>query len=195
MHAKLFRVMGAQIRFLNRIVAAFLSIMVFSLPLAAGEAARLDHLFAQLQEADPRDARRIAKEIELEWSKSDSPAMDLLLKRGTDSFEAGDSQAAVEHFTALTDHAPEFAQGWHMRSLAYAELGLFGPALADIERALALQPRHYNAIASLGGILAEIDRPNMAIEAFERVLAIHPHHQDVSEALEHLQRASGSADL
>lgn len=195
MHAKLFRVMGAHILFLNRVVTAFLSVVAFSLPLAADESVRLDQLFAQLQEADPQEAGRIAREIELEWSKSGSPAMDLLLKRGTDAFEAGDSRAAVEHFTALTDHAPGFAQGWHMRSLAYAELGLFGPALADIERALALQPRHYNAIASLGGILAEIDRPDMAIEAFEQVLAIHPHHQDVSEALEHLQRVDGSADL
>ena len=121
--------------------------------------------------------------------------MNLLLKRGTDAFEAGDTQAAIEHFTALTDHAPDFAEGWHRRSLAYAEAEMFGPAVADIERTLALMPRHYDAIANLGGILMQIRNPEMAKEAFEQVLAIHPHHPEVTEAMEHIDSQISGADL
>lgn len=156
---------------------------------------RLDQLFEDLINADPSEAARLAKEIELEWTRSGSSAMDLLLKRGSDALDAGENDAAIGHLTALTDHAPEFAHGWHMRSLAFFQNGLYGPAIADIERALALQPRHFNAIASLGGILTEIGRPEMAKEAFEQVLAIHPHHQDVSEALEHVTGLIGGAEL
>ncbi len=181
--------------FLNSIVAALLATVTFSLPLAAEET-RLDGLFEQLSEADEKDeARRVAKEIELELTRSGSASADLLLKRGTDALEAGDVTSAIDHLTALTDHAPDFAEGWHMRAVAYSEAELFGPAMADIERALALEPRHYNAIASLGGVLAQIDRLDMAKEAFELVLAIHPHHQDVSEALEHIEREIGGSEL
>lgn len=195
MGAKFMCVMGMSYRFLNRTVASALAIGLFFAATALADDGRLNRLYDQLQEADPAEARRVAKEIELEWSKSGSPAMDLLLKRGTDALEAGDWQVAIEHFTALTDHAPDFAEGWYRRSLAYAAVDLFGPAVADLERALALRPRHYDAIATLGGILAKIDRPELAREAFQRVLAIYPHHADVTEALEHLESRSGGAEL
>ncbi len=182
-------------RYLNRTVAAFAAAMVISLPAAADDD-RLESLFDALEAAEtPAQARRVAKDIEHEFSKSGSPAMDLLLKRGQDALETGDSRAAIEHLSALTDHAPDFAQGWHMRSVAYAREGLFGPALADIERALALRPRHYDAIYGLGVILEEVSQPDLAHEAFSRVLAIHPHHEDATKALERLGPESGGREL
>ncbi len=181
---------------LNRIVAAILAIVMFSLPLgASADDARLTRLFAELIEADEADSHKIAGEIELEWSKSGSAAMDLLLKRGIDALEAGDSQAAIGHLTALTDHAPDFAEGWHMRAVAMAQAELYGPAAEDVERALMLEPRHYNAIASLGGILIETERYDLAKRAFEQVLAIHPYHKDVSETLDYLESLIGGAEL
>lgn len=182
-------------RFLNRTVASFLAIVMFSLSAAAADGARLDELYAQLAEAEPREARRLAKEIEREWANSGSSAMNLLLKRGTDAMEAGDSDAALEHFTALTDHAPDFAEGWHRRSVVFAEKEMFGPAVADIERVLALNPRHYDAIATLGGILVKIDKYDAAKEAFEQVLAIHPHHVEVGEAMEYVESQISGENL
>jgi len=181
---------------LNRIVAAFAALVMFSLPAAGQNSDRLDALFEALREADaPQDARRIARDIEHEFAQSGSASMDVLLRRGRDALEAGDSGAAIEHFTALTDHAPDFAEGWHMRSVAYSRVGLYGPALADIERALALSPRHFNAIYGLGVILEEVNKPELAHEAFSRVLAIHPHHEAVTRALERLDPEIGGSSL
>lgn len=182
-------------QFLNRTVASVLAIVLFSTVSWAADQDKLDRLYGQLQDSEPAEARLVAKEIELEWTKSGSPAMDLLLKRGTDAMEAGDMDAAIGHFTALTDHAPDFAEGWHRRAVAYAASEMFGPAVADLKRALELNPRHYDAIATLGGILVKIDKPEVAAEAFERVLAIHPHYREVTEALEHLGSQTGGADL
>ncbi len=121
--------------------------------------------------------------------------MDLLLDRGRDALEAGDSQAAIDHFSALIDHAPDFAEGWHMRSVAFSRVGRYGLALADIERALALNPRHFNAIYGLGVILEELNQPDLAHRAFTRVLAIHPHHEAVTKALERLDSQVGGSAL
>ena len=37
--------------------------------------------------------------------------MDLLLGRGNEALEAEDYPTAIEHFSALIDHAPDFAEG------------------------------------------------------------------------------------
>lgn len=185
--------MGATFRKLNRIVAAALLTVLFSLP-AAADGDRLDALYADLGRAGPDQARRIAREIEMELSKSGSPAMDLLLRRGRDAIKAGDLQGAIGHLTALTDHAPGFAEGWHLRSIALFRTGVYGPALADLDRALALEPRHVDAIFGLGIIMEELDKPGLALRAFRRVAAIHPHHEQVGEASERMRRKVGSTE-
>ena len=178
--------MSALNHFLKNTVAAFGVIVWFSLPLAAADEARLDRLYAQLKQVEPAEAVKIGNEIVLELSRSGSSAMDLLLKRGRDALEAGQTQEAIEHLTALTDHAPEFAEGWHLRAIAYRQAELFGQAISDLERTLALRPRNFEAIYGLGLILEELGRPDMAHEAYTRVLEIHPHFEDVSEALDRL---------
>ena len=195
MGAKFSGVMGMSFQFLNRTVASVLAIVLLSTVCWAADQDKLDQLYGQLQDAEPAEARRVAKEIELEWSKSGSPAMDLLLKRGTDAMEAGDFASAIGHFTALTDHAPDFAEGWHRRAVAFAASEMYGPAVDDLRHALELNPRHYDAIAALGGILVKIEKPEVAAQAFQQVLAIHPHYREVTEALEHLDSQTGGADL
>lgn len=177
-------------------VAAFLLASALTLgPVSAQEGSAADLLDQLAQAEDENAANRLERQVRQEWSKSGSATMDLLLKRGQDSLDVDNIDAALEHLTALTDHAPDFAEGWHMRAMAYAEAELFGPAVADLERALSIEPRHYHAIASLGGILAQVDRPDMAKRAFEEVLAIYPGYQDVIEALEHVERQIGGSTL
>lgn len=168
---------------------------MFSLPVWAGEDAALSRLYAELLEAPEAEAAMIADEIALEWTKSGSPAMDLLLRRGKDALEAGDVAAAREHFTALTDHAPDFAEGWHMRAVARARSGLLGPAMSDLERALALEPRHFVALYSLGSLLNEMGREDLAREAFEAARALNPYDKDTKEALERLGAAQDGTQL
>jgi hypothetical protein len=69
----------------------------YSLPLAAQEtgAHGVDALLDRLAEAEPGEAGRLVSEIFVEWSKSGSPAIDLLLKRGQDALETGDLDAAI----------------------------------------------------------------------------------------------------
>lgn len=187
--------MGTVLTNLNRIVTALLAIVTFSLPALAAPNARVDGLFEQLQQADEKEARRIAGEIELEFEKSGSPAMDLLLRRGRDAIEAGDTAMAIEHLSALIDHAPGFVEAWHLRSVAFFKADRYGLALSDIEHALALEPRHYNVLYGLGVLLNEMNQPDLAQEAFSRVLAIHPHHEDVTSAMEDIKSQLGGADL
>jgi len=113
--------------------------------------------------------------------------MDLLLKRGREALAVGDFNVAIDHLTALTDHAPDFAEGYHLRATAYYRADLYGPALDDLETALALNPDNFNAIFGLGVLFQELGDSRRAAELFRRVLALNPHHENAEEALEQLK--------
>lgn len=186
--------MKARIALLNRVVAAQLALFCVFGPAFADQAA-LDDLFARLPTASEDEAQRITQSIWIEWSKSGSPAMDLLLERGHAAMEAGHPEIAVEHFTALIDHAPDFAEGYNARATAYFQTGDLGPSVADIAHTLALNPRHFGALSGLGMIFEELQRPEQALEAFRAANAVNPHLPDVVDAIARLEAALSGQDL
>jgi tetratricopeptide (TPR) repeat protein len=158
-------------------------------------AARLDALFAELAEPGREDWERIEGEINQIWSRSGSPAMDLLLQRGNEALEAEDYTTALEHFTALTDHAPTFAEGWNARATTFYVMGEYSLSIADVERVLALEPRHFGAIAGLGFIFESMGEPDLALRAMHEVQKLNPNRPNINEAVTRLQRMTGEVDL
>jgi tetratricopeptide (TPR) repeat protein len=159
------------------------------------DAARLDALFAELAEPGRADYERIEGEIRRIWSKSGSPAMDLLLRRGEEAMEAEQFDVAVEHLSALTDHAPDFAEGWNARATAFFYLGEYSLSIADIERTLALNPRHFGALEGLAAMLEEMDQPAFALRALREAARINPNRPSVQEAMTRLERKTGAVEL
>lgn len=173
-------------------VAAVLAGLILP-ALIAAQAARaetdgLERYFTELADPDYAGWQRAQSDIERAWSRSGSAAMDLLLKRGTAALDEGDLPAAITHLSALTDHAPDFPEGWNARATAYFMAGQFGPSAADIARVLALEPRHWGALAGLGMILNEMEDKQRALAAFRASFALNPHQQDVKDAIERLEK-------
>ncbi|QJF50707.1 tetratricopeptide repeat protein [Roseobacter ponti] len=171
---------------LKSVVAALLAVFVLSVPSQAQD--RASELLRELSEAPESEAGRLDRELSLIWDRSGSASMDLLLRRGREALEEDDNRRAIEHLSALTDHAPDFAEGWHARATAYYRAGLYGPALEDLRRALALNPSNYNAIFGLGVMLREFGDEERAAAAFDRVLELNPHHENAQTAIEQLRR-------
>ena len=179
---------------LNPLLAAVLSIL-FSVTSVWADSTKLDDLFARLAKAEAAESGRIEQEIWIEWSKSGSSAMDLLLQRGRDAMNAGEIKTAIDHFTALTDHAPDFAEGWNALATAYFQAGEFGPSVAAISTTLRLNPRHFGALAGFGMILEETGQPDRALAVYNAALAIHPHMAGVLAAVERLKTEAHGRDL
>ena len=191
--AKLY-VMKALRPLANGIVAAVLLIGAGLLPAFADEA-RLDALFAQLQAADDQDAVAITQNIWIEWSKSGSASMDLLLQRGQAAMAAGDAKTAIDHLTALIDHAPDFSEGYNARATAYFQIGQLGLSIADIQKTLALNPRHFGALSGLGMIFEQLNEPDKAVEVYREALTINPHLKDLRGAVKRLDAQLGGQEL
>ena len=180
--------------YLNRAVAALAASLLISASAATDEA-ELEALFEGLKGADPATAEQIEGRIFDIWSQSGSDAMDLLLERGRDALTAGNAEAAVEHFSALIDHAPDFAEGYNARATAYFQLGLYGLSLADIRETLARNPRHFGAISGLAFIFEELGSPEGALAALRELEKLHPRQEGLADRIRRLEMAVEGATL
>ncbi|MDJ0827002.1 MAG: hypothetical protein QNJ16_16025 [Rhodobacter sp.] len=160
-----------------------------------GEAADLNQMMAELSDPETENWQSLERRIRSEWSKSGSPAMDLLLQRGQKALEDEDYDTALEHLTALIDHAPDFAEGWNARATAYFHKKMYGPAMQDIGQALALNPNHFAAITGLAVMLQEMGYDDDALEAWRVLQAIHPHRPELKDAIERLEQQTGGVRL
>ncbi len=179
-------VMGMQTHRFKCIVAALCLAVGFSLPVYAQQTT-LDELYQDLAEADESTYARIEGQIIAQWEKSGSAAMDLLLRRGKDALEEGKPEVAAEHFSALVDHAPDFAEGYYGRASSYYLLGLTGPALDDIRQVLTLNPRHFEAMRGLAIIMEELERREDALELYQMILAMNPSSAEVQASVDRLE--------
>ena len=176
--------------------AMIMALTAFSAPRAAwaqeGEdtpeqrAARLDGLFSELKKADAQNAPDIPQKIDDLWSQSGSATIDLLLKRGRKAMTAGHYEAALAHLSRAVAFAPNFAEGWNTRATVYFLNDELGRSLADIQRTLALEPRHFGALSGLGLIMERINEPAKALEAYRAALAIYPEMEAPKGGVERL---------
>ena len=161
--------------------------MVLATGPAAAQEQPVDELFEALRSAEGEAARAVEAKILQEWSKSGSASIDLLLDRGRDAMEEEDWRLAIAHFSALIDHAPAFAEGWNARATAYYQEDRLGQSLADIERTLELNPRHFGALSGLAIIMEQLGRDDLALEAWRRVEAISPNRPELDQTIERLE--------
>ncbi|WP_249218786.1 tetratricopeptide repeat protein [Falsirhodobacter algicola] len=169
--------------------------MLAALLSAPVQAEDLDTLYDRLRAASADDSPAIEAEIEAEWQKSGSAAMDLLLRRGQDALADGQAGAAIDHFSALIDHAPDFAEGYNARAAAFFQQGMFGQAIDDIAHVLMLDPRHYTAITGLALMFEEMDRPADAADAYRAALAINPHLAGAEENIKRLEAETAGREI
>lgn len=176
--------MGRIRTFLNCAVAALL----IAAPAGADENSELEALFEGLKGANPEAALQIENRIYELWSQSGSPSMDLLLERGRKALEEGDTTLAIQHFTALIDHAPDFAEAYNGRATAWFQAGRYGLSLEDIRQTLRLNPRHFAAMSGLALILEELGQPEDALAAWREVAKINPNREGLKDAIARLER-------
>ncbi|NKX44295.1 tetratricopeptide repeat protein [Roseicyclus persicicus] len=184
-------------RFLRALHNNALAALLCGVPLLASaqHSARADELLDRLAQPDLRNWQVVEEELLMLWSRSGSASADYLLDRGREALAAGEMDDAYQHLTALTDHAPDFAEGWNARATLFFQSNRYGPSIADIQRVLALEPRHFGALTGLGFMLEEMGEPERALEAFRAAQAIHPHREEINEAVARIERALGGQAL
>ncbi|HEY0837755.1 MAG TPA: tetratricopeptide repeat protein [Azospirillum sp.] len=167
-----------------------LALLGAAMPAAARQDdARLDELFRQLRTA-PGDeaAQAVETQIWLIWL--DHPGADVLtmMRDGVRRLHEDQTEQALMLFDAVVAEAPEYAEGWNRRANAHYLVGDYAAAVADIRRALALEPRHFGALVGLGLVYLAVEEPADALKAFEAALAINPHLRGARDRADQIRR-------
>jgi len=158
----------------------------FALPVLGGQNdPHLDGLFTALKSAPSAEAAApVEARIWALWTDSGTDDIDRLMALGINAMGVRNFATANSAFTTIVEKAPEFAEGWNKRATLYYLMGALGRSAADVEKTLALEPRHFGALSGLGLIRLAQDDEGGALEAFERALEIHP---NIAGATSHIR--------
>jgi len=151
-------------------------------------AAQLDELFATLQSAPNKEAADAAEgSINRIWLRSGSDTVDLLMNWSLKAMSEKDYALALDYLDRVTIMKPDYAEGWNTRATVHFVMQDYAASIADINRTLALEPRHYGAMSGLGMILKELGEDKRAIAVFREALKLDPYLDSVKRALSDLE--------
>ena len=122
------------------------------------------------------------------WSRSGDPEIDALFQLGVEQMSHGDAPAAIQTFTAIIQKKPDFAEGWNKRATIYYLVGEYEKSLRDCDEVMKRNPQHWGALAGYGQIYLALDKPERALEYFQKALAVNPNLRNVEAAVAELRR-------
>ncbi len=151
-------------------------------------ARNLDGLFEQLRRTRNRKhADRISTRIWEIWQTSDSRSVDLLTLWARSASGRRRFDVALDLLDQVVALRPEYAEGFNQRATLHFMMENYGKSIADIERTLALEPRHYGALAGLAAILERLERKDQALDTWYRALTIYPAMKSAQDAVIRLE--------
>ncbi|WP_252912061.1 tetratricopeptide repeat protein [Aliihoeflea aestuarii] len=144
----------------------------------AQDAARdgaLDTLFTELKRSgNEQAAARIAARIERQWTRSGSRSIDLMMQWSASAMQARKFDVALDFLDQVVTLSPDYAEGWNRRATVHFMMDNYAMSMADIDRTLRLEPRHFGALSGMARILERGGRKERALQAYERVLEVYP---------------------
>lgn len=136
---------------------------------------QLEELFQQLRDApDEAAARPIERQIWALWISHEDSAVNGLMETGLGQMDRRDYGSALETFESMVDIVPDFAEGWNKRATVHWLLGNYQDSLNDIDKTLALEPRHFGALSGRGLVYVNLEEWELALDAFDDALDVYP---------------------
>ena len=149
---------------------------------------KLDGLFRQLRAAsEPSAAQQAEASIWQIWVHNGDPEVDRRMAIGILSINHGQLNRSLASFDKIVDMAPNFAEGWNKRATVHYLMGNYDASVNDIQKTLALEPRHFGALAGLGMCYEVLGNDAAAAKAYTLALAANPHLSRIHKRLQTLR--------
>lgn len=151
--------------------------------------ARLDDLFAELRQDRPeRRVKDIESEIWALWTSHEDEAIALWMDRALQAMSKKRHDEAETILAELIAQKPEWAEAWNKRATLYFMMGNYPASIADIKRAIEIEPRHFGATSGFTQICLRLGDQAAALAAAEATLRIHPHLESIRIVVAELNR-------
>jgi tetratricopeptide (TPR) repeat protein len=159
----------------SALLAALVSVGFVTSASADQRDPNLPTLFNFLKSAKHSDQAGVVEDKIWEiWSMTGDPKLDGLMVSSSEAMERRDYPTALKDVDQILKAKPDFAEGWNKRATIYFLMGDYQKAIADIDRTLELEPRHFGALSGLGMSNLKLGRDEAAADAFRRLLSIDP---------------------
>ncbi len=170
---------------MNKIRLLLLSLLLIpGLLLADQTDDRLDDLFSTLLiSSNLTTIRATENQIWAIWFEHPNDDVEQLMQLGVTRMNYNRYADAMLIFTQLIENFPDYAEGWNRRATLHYVLGNYDESIADIERVLELEPRHFGALSGLGLVYLQQEQLAKAKEAFENLINVHPNSPNAQENL------------
>lgn len=142
-------------------------------------AEELDRLIVDIHGAqNDMAAREISAEMWELWLRAPDETAQGLLDSGMRARAGYDFLRALTQFERLIEYCPAYAEGYNQRAFVYFLTEDYGKALKDLDRALALSPKHVGAESGRALTLMNLGR---LAEAREQLIVALEHNPWLSE--------------
>ena len=108
------------------------------------------------------------------WNDSGSASVDLMMQWAQKAIQDQKFDVAMDFLDEVVTLQPDFVEGWNRRATVNFLMKNYAKSMADIDRVLELEPRHFGALSGLAQIMADTGRKEQALKAWQRVLDIYP---------------------
>ena len=136
---------------------------------------RLNYLFDKLFfTEDQQEIDSLTKQIWKIWHEIDDPKMTRAFETGVQMMNLGFHSRAIDYFNKVIVAKPNFAEAWNKRATAHFMMGNFDLSMQDISKTLQLEPRHFGALDGMGLIFIHLNKPEKAIDIYDKMLEIFP---------------------
>lgn len=139
------------------------------------DTAALDELFAELRVApSPTAAEDITRQIWTNWMNPSDSELAARMATASAFLTMGDARRSLHMLDSIVEDFPDYSEGWNQRATVEYMIDDLDASLADIEKVLALEPRHFGALSGRVSIYLRQGKHTEALKDMVRALAIHP---------------------
>ena len=160
------------------ILKSLIVLTLFFNPVYSADNSQLDKLFKKLFKDSEISARETEMKIWSIWTTHPKDQnLTSLLSRGTSFMNNQEYQKAEDIFTTVIELDPKWAEAWNKRATVFYMMGEFEKSQDDIDKVLAIEARHFGALAGQGLVNIQLKNYEKAIFSYQQAKEIHPSMQ------------------
>ena len=139
---------------------------------------RLNQLFNELKVNKSKVSSVVEQEIWKIWSTHPTDTkLTAKLEEGSQFVRDQQFIKAIEIFTEVINFDQNWAEAWNKRATVFYLIGEFKKSQDDIDKVLAIEARHFGALAGQGLVNIQLKNYEKAILSYEQAKEIYPSMQ------------------